>query len=134
MVGTARTAGGSLQAHSASATIRAGEGVFVDPPDGKIPYQSWAVAKRQENFAKRATADPVNKCFLPGVPRVNYMHTRSRFFKPRSLSRSLTSTCTPRGRFTWTVRRADPELFPCRIFKSGLFAFAAEAEIRDVVQ
>ena len=26
-----------------------------------------------ENFANRATADPVNKCFLPGVPRIAYM-------------------------------------------------------------
>jgi hypothetical protein len=67
------TAAGNLEAHSASDGIRAGESVIVDPPDGKIPYLPEAAAKRNENFQKRATADPVAKCFLPGVPRVTYM-------------------------------------------------------------
>ena len=67
------TADAGLEAHSANDGIRAGEGVVVDPPDGKIPYQPSAAAKQKENFAKRATADPVNRCFLPGVPRVTYM-------------------------------------------------------------
>ena len=67
------TANGNLEAHSASLGIRAGESVIVDPPDGKIPYQAAAKAKQQDNFTKRATADPVNRCFLPGVPRITYM-------------------------------------------------------------
>ena len=67
------TANGSLEAHGASLRIRAGESVIVDPPDGRIPYQPAARAKQQENFTKRATADPVNRCFLPGVPRIVYM-------------------------------------------------------------
>ena len=66
------TANSNLEAHSASLGIRAGESVIVDPPDGKIPYQAWAAAKRQENL-KTPAADPVNKCFLPGVPRITYM-------------------------------------------------------------
>jgi len=66
-------ANGDLEAHSASAGIRAGESVIVDPPSGEIPYQPWAAAKQKENFAKRAAADPVNRCFLPGVPRITYM-------------------------------------------------------------
>src|SRR5215469_10126816 len=70
---THNTADAGLEAHSANDGIRAGEGVVVDPPDGKIPYQPSAAAKQKENFAKRATADPVNRCFLPGVPRVTYM-------------------------------------------------------------
>lgn len=53
--------------------IRAGESVIVDPPDGKIPYKPEARVKQTENFARRATADPVNRCFLPGVPRVAYV-------------------------------------------------------------
>src|SRR3974377_745134 len=64
------TADGNLEAHSAAAGIRAGEGVIVDPPDGKIPYHPWAARKEKENFAKRASADPVNRCFLPGVHRI----------------------------------------------------------------
>jgi hypothetical protein len=66
-------ASGNLEAHSASAGIRAGESVIVDPPDGKIPYLPAAAARQKENFAKRITADPVSKCYLPGVPRITYM-------------------------------------------------------------
>lgn len=40
---------------------------------GEIPYQSWALEKRKENFDKRMTEDPENKCYLPGVPRATYM-------------------------------------------------------------
>jgi len=67
------TANGSLEAHGASLGIRAGESVIVDPADGKIPYQPLARAKQKENFSRRATADPVNRCLLPGVPRITYM-------------------------------------------------------------
>ena len=67
------TAAGSVEAHSASAGFRAGESIIVDPPDGKIPYKPEALAQRDRNFQKRASLDPVGKCFLPGVPRINYM-------------------------------------------------------------
>jgi hypothetical protein len=67
------TAAGSLEAHSASAGIRAGESVIVDPADGKIPYKPEALAQRDKNFEKRASLDPMGKCFLPGVPRINYV-------------------------------------------------------------
>ncbi len=67
------TAAGNLEAHGGSAGIRAGASVIVDPPDGKIPYLPAAIAKRDANFSKRATADPYAKCFLPGVPRVMYL-------------------------------------------------------------
>ena len=74
-------ADGNLEAHSASLGIRAGESVITDPPDGKIPYKPEAAAKQKENFARRATADPVNRCFLPGVPRVTYMHYPLQIFQ-----------------------------------------------------
>ena len=48
----------------------AGLGVVVDGP---IPYQPWAAARKQENFAKRYTDDPEAKCYLPGIPRATYM-------------------------------------------------------------
>lgn len=48
----------------------AGLGVVVDGP---IPYQPWAAAKKKENFGKRWSEDPEAKCYLPGVPRANYM-------------------------------------------------------------
>ena len=40
---------------------------------GSIPYQPWALEQRQRNRAERATADPLSKCYLPGVPRVTYV-------------------------------------------------------------
>ena len=48
----------------------AGAGIVVG---GEIPNTPEAAAKKQQNFQNRATEDPNNKCFLPGVPRANYM-------------------------------------------------------------
>ena len=39
---------------------------------GTIPYQSWAAAKKKNNFEKRETADPETQCYMPGVPRITY--------------------------------------------------------------
>ena len=63
------TADWDLQDHSARLGVPAGQGV-VEGND--IPYQPWALAKKQENFKERATADPEEKCFLLGVPRTMY--------------------------------------------------------------
>lgn len=38
-----------------------------------IPYQSAALALKAANFANRAEADPLNKCYFPGVPRIMYL-------------------------------------------------------------
>ena len=52
--------------------------LIVDPPDGRIPYQPWARAKRQEvfdnhtNLTKWEHVDPHTRCFLSGVPRMFY--------------------------------------------------------------
>ena len=51
----------------------AGKNIIVDPPDGKIPYKPEALAKRKENNQQRATADPMTKCWTPGVPRLTYV-------------------------------------------------------------
>ena len=52
---------------------------------GEIPYKPEALAKKKENAAKRMvvnitsddrrndTGDPELKCYMPGVPRANYM-------------------------------------------------------------
>ena len=37
---------------------------------GAIPYQPAAAQQKAQNFANRATADPLNKCFMAGVPRM----------------------------------------------------------------
>jgi hypothetical protein len=67
------TAASALEDHGASEGIAPGRGVIVDPPDGKIPYQEWAAQKRRENYQNRASADPLGKCFLAGVPRITYL-------------------------------------------------------------
>ena len=60
-------AGYDLEAHAARHDMKAGLSVV----DGAtIPYQPWAATQRAENFANRATADPLASCYLPGVPRV----------------------------------------------------------------
>ena len=63
---------GNVEPHAASFGVRAGQGVIIDPPDGKIPYLPAALAKRQENYRNRAK-DPVAQCFKPGIPRVTYV-------------------------------------------------------------
>src|SRR5437773_4141361 len=64
------TAHWDLEAHSAQDGVPAGPSVVEG---GDIPYQPSALAKRKENYQKRATADPLSKCYLPGVPRVTYV-------------------------------------------------------------
>ena len=39
----------------------------------QIPYLPAAATKRQQNSANRKTTDPLEKCFMPGVPRIMYM-------------------------------------------------------------
>src|SRR5687767_14246639 len=63
------TAAWNVEDHSATKGIPAGHGVVEG---GEIPYQPWALAKRNENRQKRAEADPENKCYLLGVPRIMY--------------------------------------------------------------
>jgi hypothetical protein len=40
---------------------------------GEIPYKPEALAKKKENQEHWLERDPEIKCFLPGVPRANYM-------------------------------------------------------------
>src|SRR5256884_1448378 len=64
------TAASDLQDHAAGLNILAGRSVVSG---GVIPYQPWAAAKKAENFRNRQTADPLNQCFIPGVPRIMYL-------------------------------------------------------------
>jgi hypothetical protein len=68
-----------LEYHGASLDILPGESVLTD--GGTIPYTPAALAKRNQNFEKRATLDPFNKCFLPGVPRIMYIHYPFQIFQ-----------------------------------------------------
>ena len=54
------------------------EQIIIDPPDGRIPYQPWAAARRTELLYDMETPtelghiDPEDRCLLVGVPRSNY--------------------------------------------------------------
>src|SRR5688572_32502100 len=54
-----------LEDHTARHGMPAGRSVVEG---GTIPYQPWAAEKRRENFANRATADPLAQCYMAGVP------------------------------------------------------------------
>lgn len=43
---------------------------IVDPPDGRVPMQAWADARRQEN--NEAYIHPSAACFLSGMPYTMY--------------------------------------------------------------
>ena len=58
-----------IQDHHATLGVPAGKGVVEG---NEIPYQPWALKKKQENFADRATLDPDARCLLSGVPRITY--------------------------------------------------------------
>jgi hypothetical protein len=40
---------------------------------GAIPYLPAAAAQRAANYKNRAAADPLSKCYMPGVPRIMYL-------------------------------------------------------------
>lgn len=64
------TAAWDLEDHSASIGVPAGQSVVEG---GTIPYLDSALEGRKVNFEQRATLDPENRCYLPGVPRITYM-------------------------------------------------------------
>jgi hypothetical protein len=74
------TANWNIQDHAASAGPVVALGAAFSAPGGlgvvdggELPYQEWAVAKRNENAAQWLTKDPEVKCYMPGVPRATYM-------------------------------------------------------------
>ena len=70
----------NIQDHAASAGPVVALGAAFSVPGGlgvvdgnELPYQDWALARRDENAAQWLTKDPEVKCYLPGVPRATYM-------------------------------------------------------------
>ncbi|MGI9249719.1 MAG: hypothetical protein ACR2PR_00740 [Pseudohongiellaceae bacterium] len=51
---------------------------------GTIPYKPEALAKRNENRDNWLTADPEIKCYMPGVPRANYLPHPFQIFQSES--------------------------------------------------
>ncbi len=70
----------NIEDHGASAGPFFQEGAIGAIPAGQsvveggvIPYTPEALAKRNENARNRLTLDPEAKCYMPGIPRANYM-------------------------------------------------------------
>jgi hypothetical protein len=60
---------GPVIALGAAFSVPAGLGVVEG---NELPYQPWALARKQENAANWLTRDPEVKCYLPGIPRATY--------------------------------------------------------------
>lgn len=54
------------------------QNAIVDPPDGKVPYQPWAEALREQNWkgafnpSAPEQIDSMSRCFELGMPRTSY--------------------------------------------------------------
>jgi hypothetical protein len=73
------TANWNILTHGASAGP-AQFGALLSTPPGRgivegnrIPYLPAATEQQQRNYQNRWTEDPELKCYMPGVPRANYM-------------------------------------------------------------
>lgn len=96
------TAGWDIEPHAARAALQMRPGPFVPVPakavvalgavgavpaglgiveGGEIPYTADAKKQRDENRANYLERDPEVKCYLPGVPRANYMHLPFQVFQ-----------------------------------------------------
>jgi hypothetical protein len=94
-----------LEDHVARLGMPAGRGVVQGGP---IPYQPWAAKKKLENFATRATSDPLAHCYLPGVPRIMYMEWPFQIFQNRDAV-AMTFEWTQVHRLIYTNGTEPPE-------------------------
>jgi hypothetical protein len=69
-----------IQGHAAGPGTVAALGALGAEPPGlgivegeEIPYLPAALGRKKKNFEGRAKLDPELKCYMPGVPRANYM-------------------------------------------------------------
>ena len=72
------TAAWDIQDHSPRLGVPAGQGVVEG---NELPYQAWALERKQQNSEEallgnpytEITADPISRCYMPGVPRATNM-------------------------------------------------------------
>ena len=58
-------------------------GLITDPPDGKLPYQDWARAEKNDRgMPHRGYDDPTAHCFPAGVPRSFYVPSPFQILQP----------------------------------------------------
>lgn len=61
---------GAFYQLGATGATPAGQGIVEG---GEIPYTPAAAKQQQENLKNRLKLDPEVKCYMPGIPRANYM-------------------------------------------------------------
>jgi len=72
-----------LEKHDRDFLTPGTQGVVIDPPDGKLPYQPWARAERIEReLPHRGYDDPTAHCFVAGVPRSMYTPSPYQILQP----------------------------------------------------
>jgi hypothetical protein len=72
-----------LEKHEDDVLMPGGRGVVIDPPDGKLPYQTWARAERMDReLPHRGYDDPTAHCFVAGVPRSMYTPSPYQILQP----------------------------------------------------
>lgn len=63
------------------------KGLIVEPKNGKIPYLPAALEQKKKNEKNSNADDPLNKCYMPGVPRINLLsHPFQIFQTPEQIS------------------------------------------------
>jgi len=69
-----------LEKHGDGGLAPPGRGVIIDPPDGLLPMQEWAIKEKiDRNKTERGYDDPTAHCFPAGVPRGMYVPTSYHF-------------------------------------------------------
>jgi hypothetical protein len=73
-----------LEKHDRWSFMPAGRGVIIDPPDGKLPMQEWAVAElKQRQRPEFGYDDPTAQCTqAAGVPRAIYVPSPFQILQP----------------------------------------------------
>jgi len=101
------SAAADLLDHAARYNMLAGRSVVVG---NEIPYQPWAAAKKAENFQNRQQADPLSKCYMPGVPRIMYLDFPFQIFQtPQAIAIAFEWSLDHRLIYTdGTSHPADP--------------------------
>jgi hypothetical protein len=64
----------NIEEHPKTDDDDGGKSLIVDPADGRIPYQAWAVEQKRRN--RPTFVDPNVPCFPSGVPRSMYVPTQ----------------------------------------------------------
>lgn len=71
-VGGALTHTNIVEAHPGGFGVQEGKSLIIDPPDGVIPYQPWALEERNRRRKdESAYEDPVGHCEYYGMARIH---------------------------------------------------------------